>query len=256
MDVFNRRATTRVGMDRPQNAKEFRIQGTRAHVRAGRSVLLLLVAAQVFLQVGCGNSPAPNDVLSTDGAFHEGEYRLPSLDDGVPTHVACTDTLGYSLTTSHGRLDGFLVSIVAPGHGGCNADSAHLHLQVRMKGAVYDVAVAVVSQSGSPDVYFAERDGLLTGLSWTEGWHLGSPLDYVQLGVHSGSFTATAQAKLAQQLTTELNDVNHISIFGTGYDSSGLHLIHRNKGNDGAIVVRPLSAAPRALLFHFGDQTF
>jgi len=42
-------------------------------------------------------------------------------------------------------------------------------------------------------------------------------------------------------------------IFATGYGRGGGHLIHRNgHGHDGAIVIDPLSAKPRFLLFRFG----
>src|SRR4051794_24097371 len=75
------------------------------------------------------------DTVPNDGRIH--------VDDGAPTRIACTSSFGAALTNTptFGRLDGYLVAIVPPGGGSaCNADSSHLHLQVRMNGAVYDVA--------------------------------------------------------------------------------------------------------------------
>ncbi len=54
-----------------------------------------------------------------------------------------------------------------------------------------------------------------------------------------------------------LAQVNHISIFGTGYGPTGMHLIHYESGMDGAIVVEPLSPTPQLpLLFRFGSDQF
>src|SRR5258706_669036 len=108
---------------------------------------LVLIAA-------CGGPAATSDAPATDTSVH--------VDDGTPTRLACTSTFGTALTASptYGRLDGFLVAIVPPGNGSaCNADSTHVHLQVRMTGAVYDVAVDVSNgQTGIDDVHSATFD--------------------------------------------------------------------------------------------------
>jgi len=177
--------------------------------------------------------------------------------DGVPVRRTCTSSFGTALTPLHGRLDGTLVSIVAPGAHGCNGDSGHVHLQVEMGSATYDVAINVES-SPSPVEYLA-RDLPLPDGAWAEGWHTGSAgsLDYPSLGVHAGDFTPTSQAQLVDALDTELEQVNHISVFMIGYGPDGGHNVHRvSTFQDGALVLRPLSGTPRMLMFHFSDQTF
>ena len=173
----------------------------------------------------------------------------PSPGDGTPMRNACTPTgsLGNGLTTTHGRLDGYLVSIIPVGGGhACNGDSTHVHLQVLMSNSVYDVAVNV-------DSLFAERDLPLPDAAWSEGWHTNDALDYASLGLHSTDFTQPASmSALAQQIETELANVNHISVFATGYGPSGAHLVHRQSGGrDGAVVLHPLASPAHALLFSF-----
>ena len=126
-----------------------------------------------------------------------------------------------------------------------------------MAGAVYDVAVNVGTYSSS-DVWHEDFDATMPDGAWAEGWHPGYALDYVKVGVHSTTFTNQSMDALVTELQNELADANHVSVFGTGYDdSTGAHLIHRNgSGNDGAIVVKPLSAKPRFLMFRFSDQSF
>src|SRR4051794_19277293 len=102
---------------------------------------MVLRAVGLALVIGCGacgGSPAspvdgkPGDT-APDGDVH--------VEDGPPTRHPCTSNFGTALTTSFGRLDGFLVAIVPPGGGPCNADSDHVHLQVQVNGAVYDIAI-------------------------------------------------------------------------------------------------------------------
>src|SRR5690349_2831550 len=94
--------------------------------------------------LGCGGGGSSGHDASGDTA--------PGIDgtldavDGAPMRLPCTGSFGSALSTSYGRLDGYLVAIVPPGNGGCNADTDHIHLQVKMNGAIYDVAVNV----GSP----------------------------------------------------------------------------------------------------------
>lgn len=184
--------------------------------------------------------PQPDASASPDSA-------PPSSGDGTPTRQPCTGNFGNALTTTHGRLDGYLVSIVnVGGSSSCNGDSSHVHLQVLMKNSVYDVAVNV-------DTLIAERDIPIPDGVWSEGWHTSDPLDYAQLGLHSSDFKQPAsQSALAQQIESELANVNHISVFATGYGPTGAHLVHRNGGgNDGAIVAQPLSGQAHLMMFTF-----
>jgi hypothetical protein len=187
-------------------------------------------------------------------ASDAGSDAAPGLPDGPPIRQSCTGELGSEVSETHGRLDGILVAIVPPGNGGCNADGDHVHLQVRVDGEVYDVAVNVDAASG--DVLYLEHDAPLTAGAWSEGWHPGDPLDYLSLGLHDSDFAAQSESALVSAITSALATANHVSIYGTGYGSDGLHLVHRNHGFDGAIVVRPLSASPHYLLFDFVDEPF
>jgi len=182
------------------------------------------------------------------------------LPDGTPTRQACTDSFGHGLTPKFGRLDGYLVSIVAPSSNhACNADSDHVHLQVLMQDSVYDVAVNAGDSSSTMDpVKFMEVDAPSLNGMWEEGWHPNVSFDYVgDLHVHSSHFAAMEIDELAQTLETALEDANHISVYATGYGSDGTHLVHRTNGDtDGALVIRPLSAVPHVLAFCFLDQGF
>lgn len=169
----------------------------------------------------------------------------------------CTNTFGSQVSAVHGRLDGLLVAIVAPGVRTCNGDSDHVHLQVLANGSVYDVAVNVRDNTGG-DVFFLARDGAAVSFVWAEGWHPYERLSYPNLGLSSGAFTAKPIAVLAQQVESELATVNHVSIFATGYGPSGVHDVHYRDGvsADGAIIARPLSGGARTLFFHFANQSF
>src|SRR5215813_3862715 len=95
----------------------------------------------------------------------------PIIVDGPPTRQACTGSFGNALTTVHGRLDGYLVSIVPPGGpAGCNADSQHLHLQVKMNGKIYDVAITAYD-SASSGMFVTDRNLAIPDAAWSEGWH-------------------------------------------------------------------------------------
>ena len=167
--------------------------------------------------------------------------------DGTPVRNACTSALGNALSTFHGRLDGTLVSIVPPSQHTCNGDSTHVHLQVQMSGAVYDVAVNVDGLEA--DLPHAMVDG-----AWTEGWHTTDNLDYpTTLGIHSTIFKTTS----ATALMAALENVNHISVYATGYGPTGAHLVHRQSNNrDGAIVADPLGATPHYFVFRFSTDAF
>ena len=175
--------------------------------------------------------------------------------DGTPVRQPCTSQFGNALTSVYGRLDGTLVAIVQPGGGPCNADSDHVHLQVKANGAIYDVAVNVGSTGGVDDVHTTTREKALP--AWSEGWHPGVLEDYVSLGLHSADLTLETRDQLAAELTADLATVNHISIFGTGYGPDGAHLIHRNgQVHDGLIVTNPLSTPAHVRMFSFTDQAF
>jgi hypothetical protein len=133
----------------------------------------------------------------------------------------------------------------------CNDDNSHVHLQVQMNGAVYDVAV-------NTDTLYDEIDAPLPGTAWAEGWHANANLDYPgNLGVHSTSFTTTNPTALAQMIESELANANHVSIFATGYGPTGAHDVHRRGQNeDGAIIIHPLDAQAHLLLFCFNTDTF
>ena len=199
--------------------------------------------AAALVLAACGNAPstidAQPDTVPNDGRIH--------VDDGTPTRQPCTSAFGSGLTASaaFGRLDGYLVAIVAPGASGCNADSSHVHLQVRMKNAIYDVAIDVTDgQTNVDDVHTATRDQEMptTTLPWTEGWHTGIGVDYVALGVHSTDLALQTKSEMTATLMSDLATANHISIYATTYGSDGVHLVHRNAGgHDGLIVTEPLS---------------
>ena len=196
-----------------------------------------------------------------DGSDGSGVVDAPGSGgsgDGTPTRMACTNNFGNALSTQFGRLDGFLVAIVQPGGGPCNADSDHVHLQVQMNGAVYDVAVDVASSSGPNDVHTLARDGALVGGGWAEGWHTLESLDYATtLGVHSADLALETPQQLASDITSDLATANHVSIFTTGYGPDGGHLVHREGGShDGMIVTDPLADTTHQRLFSFSDQSF
>jgi hypothetical protein len=149
-------------------------------------------------------------------------------------------------------MDGYLISIVAPGsQHACNDDTGHVHLQVEIGQGVYDVAV-------NTDTLYDELDAPLPGGAWSEGWHTDMALDYAQdLGLSSSAFTSSTPAAMATKIEGELAAANHISVFATGYGPTGAHLVHRNvSGQDGALILDPLSPTPHLMVFRFSDQSF
>lgn len=210
-----------------------------------------------------GSNEGDGGASGTDGSASDGASSADGADggggiDGTPTRQACVTPNGTAITTSFGRLDGYLVALVPPGQHSCNGDSDHLHLQVKANGAIYDVAINMKSQQDptNPDVFLAERDLKMPGGAWAEGWHAASD-DYVQLGLHSTDFTQMPLAQLAAKVEADLGPANHISVLCTGYGPTGCHDVHRRGGNaDGAIVMNPLSPASHLFFFHFAAQTF
>jgi len=226
-------------------------------------MLLLRVLLLVAL-IACRGSNAamvdgpPSDTVQPgDGATSD---TPGSNEDGAPVRKACTSTFGSALTSGFGRMDGYLIAIVPPGPSTapCNADQGHLHLQVMVDGAIYDVAVNVGTDDATNDVHTTTLDTVQLGLPWSEGWHTDVTNDYTALGIHSAALPLHSRAENVAALTAELATVNHVSVFGTGYSPtpSGAHLIHRNNGRDGMLVTHPLAAAPHARLFSFTTPTF
>src|SRR5204863_4543510 len=122
--------------------------------------------------------------------------------------------------------------------------------------AIYDVAVNVRDNSGGKVSYLA-KNMAIPGGAWSEGWHTSDGLGFAGIGVHASDFTPLAEATLAATLESELAQANHLSVFGTGYNASGLHLIHYQGGqSDGAIVINPQASTSRLLLLHFANQSF
>jgi hypothetical protein len=208
---------------------------------------------------GVIDAPPPPSDAATDASVDAAPDASSGGNDGPPTREPCTSSFGSGMSTAFGRLDGFLVAIVNPGTSGCASDSNHVHLQVLMKGSVYNIAVDVDSTGGgSSEVSFLNVTAPLDGGAWSEGWHTGEKLDYVStLGVHSTDMVAETKSQMISLLGSDLATVNHVSIFTTGFNSSGGHLVHREgSSHDGAIVIEPLSASPQYLLFRFPEQSF
>lgn len=199
-------------------------------------------------------------VASTSDGSSSGGGTIPpeEVPDGDPTRIPCTDNFGDGLSSTHGRLDGVLVAIVSPGAQQCSGDDDHLHLQVLASGQTYDVALNVRSIFGDPDVRLLTQAAPLTGKPWAEGWNPGVGLDYLaDLGVRATDFTPYPIDVLTKDVEDVLSTANHLSIYGTGYGPEGMHKIHRDtSGNDGAVVLDPLSGTSTYLLFRFADQSF
>ncbi len=170
--------------------------------------------------------------------------------DGTPTRKQCTAALGNALTTTFGRLDGYLVAIVPVGQRSCNGDSTHVHLQVSALNATYDVAVNV-------DGLFHQQDVALGGAAWTEGWHTNVTNAYPTIGAHSSAFATTTVNALAMTVETALANANHVTVYATGYGPTGAHLVHyKGRSDDGMVVIDPLGPKPHALMFAFQGDTF
>lgn len=209
------------------------------------------------LLVACGSSAATPDAARDALPPADGSTAPDGATvDGTPTRMPCTSHFGSALSQTFGRLDGYLVAIVPPGSGGCNADRGHVHLQVKVNGAVYDIAVDVGSGS-QQDVHTTTRNLALPGPAWSEGWHTGVSSSYVTMGVHSTDLQLEDNAQLTSDVMNDLATVNHISVYATGYGPDGAHLVHYNGSqDDGLIITEPLSNPAHARLFSFTSQTF
>ncbi len=228
--------------------------------------------------VGCSTNAPPATIDGAvghgDAAVHDGPNAAdaaPGTDagggsgsnlDGTPTRQPCTSNFGNALPGSgtFGRMDGYLVAIVPPGStNACNDDSSHVHLQIKVNGAIYDIAIdATDSQTRTDDVHTATLDiPMPSGPAWSEGFHTGVTLDYPSLGVHASALPLQTKAQIVNAFESDLATVNHISIFTTTYGSDGAHLVHRNGGgHDGAVVTEPLSPTAHVRLLSFSGQSF
>jgi hypothetical protein len=244
----------------------------RARVALHLSSWLSLVAVIVPV-AACGGStsasPGGDEDASPDGGTpvvdagtgSEGGDAAQGAADGTPTYTsACTpltQQTGTAINSTHGRLDGYLSYVIPQGGpASCNGDDSHVHLQVRMNGNIYDVAVDIGKTPGDALLY--EADMAMPEGPWAEGWH-DVPLSYPQLGIHSTMFTSEVPATLGQKIQSELANVNHVSIFGDGYSTdNGCHDVHYENGKttDGALIIEPLSATPHILFFRFSTDTF
>ena len=229
-----------------------------------RHIFTWVVLGGALASGACSSNPAaPDAPISVIDAAHAIDAKITTdavvapdaliinVDDGAPTRLTCTNTFGTGMNTAHGRLDGILVAVVDPSHHGCSSDSTHVHLQIKSGGAIYDSAVNV---DGG---FYYTTDITLPTLPWTDGWHANSNFDYTVEGVHSPEFQAANQATITSMLETALTNANHISVYMTGYNSMGAHLVHRKGNNvDGAIILDPLSTPSHAIMFRFDTDVF
>ena len=127
-----------------------------------RGLLFSLVASLAGCSGGTVALPVGGDAgVDASPAVDAGIDADPSVGDGTPVRTACTNSLGQGLTKTFGRLDGTIVSIVPTTMNSCNGDTAHVHLQVLMQSAVYDVAVNI-------DGLMAETTHALVEGAWAE----------------------------------------------------------------------------------------
>ena len=208
------------------------------------------VVCVVALLAGCREPHGLVDADLGDGA---------KLDAAVDKSVGCVATFGQDLANGFGRLDGTLVAVVPPTNMSCPAgNSTHLILEIRANGNVYRIVAAVLSTTGNPVMALAERDAVLTGPVWTEGWNLGIAFDFVNtLGLHRLDFTPTPESQLIAAITAKLEIGAKVSVFGTvENEPDSAHLIHRNAPDqDGGIVINP-DNSPHYMLMRFDNQLF
>jgi hypothetical protein len=219
-----------------------------------------------------GAQPDSSGSIPVDASHPVADANVPDANvsysypndpgDGPPTRQTCTSTFGTgaSITNgTHGRLDGTLVSIVQPADSkSCNDDTTHLHLQIEVAGAVYDVAMNM-------DTLYLEKDMPLMDGTFAEGWHGGMSVDYPSLGLDDTQFTLPSSdpnasiTDLAAILTGALENANHVSVFAMGYGPTGIHDVHREtagEGHDGALVIDPLEPTSHVFFFCFNTDTF
>jgi hypothetical protein len=240
-----------------------------------RSFAFVTLAVSALVVAACNDDPAGTyntggattssssssaSSSSTGGAGTGGGTGGAAPDAGsIDKAAACASTFGQALTAGFGRLDGTVLAVVKPTDTQCPMpNSDHLILQVTMNGEAYRMVINIQSTVGDPKVQYLTLDHAPIGPAWSEGWHTGIALDYVQhFGVHAGDFTPYALADLANVVTDAITLGQKVSVFAQTSGGSSAHQIHRNGANvDGAIVLDPDGAKPKVLLFHFADQTF
>lgn len=186
----------------------------------------------------------------------------PQSDGSVDKAAACAVSFGSGLTKASGRLDGTVVAIVQPKDQQCalpNRD--HVILQVMTGGDIYRMVINIQSDFGAdPRVRYAQLAHPLVGPAWSEGWHVPAGLDYVNdLGVHANQsgFTPYTLEELSPKITADIDIGDKVSVYADSSGGASAHKIHRNLGgDDGAIVLRANSNAPKFMLFHFDTQDF
>lgn len=237
------------------------------------------VVSALVLAAACSSDPAPSPGApggGTDGGVEPaadgggpgpdgggGGSDAPSGDASVDKAKDCTGTFGSALTNAFGRLDGTVLAVVQPKDQQCpRPNKDHVVLEVTSQGANYRVVINVQSDRPEPDirVRMASIDRALPGDPYADGWHPGVSFDYVDtLGVHSTdpAFVPDDLSKLSQKIADAVELGDEVAVYTTSSGGDSSHLVHRNKtGQDGAIVVRPRSAKPKILLFHFPSQAF
>jgi hypothetical protein len=200
---------------------------------------------------------------STGSATDASDSAVGTEADAAPRNATCTPSsqqTGTAVNTSHGRLDGTLVYVLAPenGYDNCNGDSSHVHLQVEVSGSVYDIAVDIGTAPNDEVGIYQESVTIPDG-AWSEGWHSDGALSYKSLSLNSTNFPIQAPATIASAVESALESTSQISIFCTGYtQDNGCHDVHyeNGTGNDGAIVLNPLAPTPTILFFRFQSDTF
>ena len=204
----------------------------------------------------------PVEVVDAGASADAAPVDAGNDSDSPPSGLTCTTSFGSSLTQGYGRLDGYVRAVIPPGATDCPQDDNHVMVQVDAIGGTYAIAVNVQSTSGTDlDVRTYEKKWTTTpfypGGPWSKGWH-ASPgrFDYaLDLGAHSTAFTATSKTALSNLLVERIKVGSKVSVYATGYATGdGAHLVHRNYGSDGAIVV-DLDGSPSYLLFSFATQT-
>src|SRR5512140_92221 len=179
---------------------------------------MLLRAGALVLLIGCRGPVAAH----VDGSPDMGAGDARAIDstsgdvtDGTPMRLPCTSSFGSGLSSEYGRMDGYLVAIVppAPSTDPCNADPSHLHLQVQISGAIYDVAVNVGTNDASNDVHTTTIEHALLGPAWSEGSHTSITVDYPTLGVHSNTMPLHTETENVAALMADLATANHVSIY-------------------------------------------
>jgi hypothetical protein len=250
---------------------------SQARARAFRRTgALLFVLGMVVPSAGCGSSSQPGSPLVDAGTAHDapgsgeaaatgetggGDTNAAAID-GTPSRTsACTPLsaqTGMAINTTFGRLDGTLAFVIPQGGShSCNGDDSHVHLQVRANGEIYDVAVDIGTTPGDVNLY--TQDLALPGGAWAEGWHGTDTLTYTALGIHAKAFAPQTPSTLSANLASELAQVNHVSIFGTSYNTdNGCHDVHYHGGDgqDGALFLDPLSPQAHGMFFRFSTDNF